>query len=755
MVDDKFILIKMDDERSKKVAEVLNNKTSKNILEYLTDNSNKSEEDIAKALNMKINTVEYNLKKLLKTGLIEKSNNFFWSKKGRRIVLYKPAKKHIIISPRDSKLNAQSLNAILPTIFIAMAVGIIGLMVFFSQSSQSISEGDFQTFNSLNDMKNFIEKNSLNGGGIRTFLDGGVGVMKSDTAMAEGSPSAAGGNDGATSYSETNIQVEGVDEPDIIKNDGKYIYAVTGGNVFIIEAYPANDMEILSEIKNSEEYVSEIFVNGDKLVIFTQEYGPVLYAERDCLGCVIPPHYEEPRSLIKIYDISNKENPELDEEISFTGNYFDSRMIGDYIYVVGNQYIYSDLVLPSVTVNDETKVIEPTEIYYQEYVEDYSFQYTIILAIDLENYEVSEKVMVTGSTHNIFVSQDNIFTTFTKYSNRWIEQNAQESEKTIINKISIDKLNINFVATGEVKGHILNQFSIDEYEGNLRIATTVGDMWNEENPSINNVYVLDENLDLIGELENLAPGERIYSVRFMGEKGYVVTFKKVDPLFVMDLSDPENPDVLGKLKIPGYSDYLHPYDETHIIGIGKEAVEADEEDMFGRGIDFAWYQGVKIAIFDVSDVENPIEMHKIVIGDRGTQSEALYDHKAFLFDREKELMVIPITLAEISEEEKQEYDGYGVPPYGDVVFQGAHVYNINLEEGFDLVGQISHYDENEVEKKSGYYWYGNRNIRRSLYMDETLYTFSNEILMTNSLWDLDEISSVEFPVEDYWDGRYY
>ena len=225
----------------------------------------------------------------------------------------------------------------------------------------------------------------------------------------------------------------------------------------------------------------------------------------------------------------------------------------------------------------------------------------------------------------------------------------------------------------------------------------------------------------------------------MGEKAYVVTFKKVDPLFVLDLSDPENPEVLGKLKIPGYSDYLHPYDENHIIGIGKDTVEASSELQESRNINFAWYQGVKIAMFDVTDVENPIELYKVIIGDRGTDSEILYDHKAFLFDKEKELMVLPITLAEIQGEKIRDNQ------YGQPTFQGAYVYNVNLEDGFELKKRITHITEDE-EQKRGYRYNYNTKIRRSLYMDDTLYTISEKRIKANDLSsdEIEEINLIEF-----------
>ncbi len=728
MTDDKFIMMKMDDPRSKKVAEVLGNKTCKKILDYLAENTEKSEEDISKELKVPINTIEYNLKKLLESGLVEKAKNFFWSKRGKKIDLYKLAKKHIIISPKHTRPNMKNLKTILPVFATILAVLLIVLILVSQQPG--IEDEIANNFDSIDEMKDFIKDNSL---GYRDY-----GILESAMpSLAKGAASSAEDSSGASDYSTTNIQVEGVDEADIIKNDGKYIYVVSGNKVVIVDAYPAEDMEILSEIEVENGSVGEIFINGDKLIVFSNEYSYVPYLEMECamVGCVIPPQYQESRTNVYIYDIKDKSNPELENEISVTGNYFSSRMIGDYVYVIANQYVGEDVVLPSVVRDGEVEVIEPKDIYYTD-IKDYGFQYTIVLAVDINNGDTNEKAVLTGRTQNIYVSQNNIYTTLTKHSAWYADAVNLDREKTLIHKISIDKNDIEYVASGEVPGHILNQFSMDEHNDNFRIATTIGEVWNEET-SKNNVYVLDEELNIQGELEGLAPGERIYSVRFMGDRGYVVTFKKVDPLFVIDLSDPSAPEVLGKLKIPGYSDYLHPYDENHIIGIGKDTVEAEDENR-----DFAWYQGVKMAIFDVSDVENPIELHKVVIGDRGTNSEALYNHKAFLFDREKELLVLPITLAEIQGEKTQDNQ------YGDYTFQGAYVYNINLEDGFELRGRVTHYDEDEVAKKSGYYFYGDKNVMRSLYMDNILYTFSNLIIKANDLSDLDEINSVDLPYEE-------
>ena len=219
----------------------------------------------------------------------------------------------------------------------------------------------------------------------------------------------------------------------------------------------------------------------------------------------------------------------------------------------------------------------------------------------------------------------------------------------------------------------------------------------------------------------------------MGDRGYLVTFKKIDPLFVLDLSDPEDPRVLGQLKITGYSDYLHPYDETHIIGIGKETVEAEEGN-------FAWYQGVKISLFDVSDVEVPKEIARYEIGDRGTDSPILRDHKAFLFDKSKNLLVIPVTVAEIN---PAQYPG-GVPPnaYGTFVWDGAYVFHISLEEGLVFRGRITHLDNDAELLKSGYWYQSPYSVKRSLYIGNVLYTISELKIKMNSLTDLTEIGEI-------------
>src|SRR3989344_1922729 len=627
---------------------------------------------------------------------------------------------------------------------------------------------DIKRFPSIEDISNYIntkrdEYNKIQGSRRSIFsevLQSGAPMFQTFQKVA--SVSSDNTDSGSGDYSKTNIQVQGVDEADIVKNDGKYIYTAFGDTITIINAYPAENSKILSAVKINGN-VNEIFINNNKLVVFGTErnIGPLPFEGNTgakILPSPLPPqrYYYEPKSFIKVYDIENKEKPNLERSLVYDGNYFDSRMIDDHVYTIINQPVdyyrneNSNLSLPEIKYNGKKISLKATDIQYFDDVIDYSYQLTTIIALNLDNdNEPAKQSFLTGYNNNMYVSNDNIYLTSTKYLpyrtyEKVLPEEMIQSERTVIQKISIDEDKIDYVATGEISGHILNQFSMDEFEGNFRIATTTGEAFNGN--SVNNMYVLDEDMNLIGRLENLARSEKIYSVRFIGKRAYMVTFKKTDPLFVIDLSNPGNPKVLGELKIPGYSDYLHPYDENHIIGIGKEAVDASEEDRFGRNLDFAWYQGIKISLFDVTDVENPKEISKFNIGDRGTDSEALRDHKAFLFDKEKKLLVIPISLYEINRE--QYPNGVPANAYGQLTFEGAYVLSLDLENGLRLNGRISHlsnYDLDRLASKKGDYYYPNYNLRimRSMYIDNVLYTVSARLVKANNLDNLEDIKSIK------------
>jgi uncharacterized secreted protein with C-terminal beta-propeller domain len=284
------------------------------------------------------------------------------------------------------------------------------------------------------------------------------------------------------------------------------------------------------------------------------------------------------------------------------------------------------------------------------------------------------------------MSKENLYIAVQKYPAYEVEDSSGTTDKafslhtvdTEVYKFVVKGMNVDFLASGIVPGRLLNQFSMDEHEGFFRIATTEGEAWDERNPSANHLFVLNQEMQTVGSVEDLARGERIYSARFMGEKAYIVTFKETDPLFVLDLSEPTKPAVLGELKIPGFSNYLHPYDENHLIGFGQHTILVKEKgDLEPRVLT----DGVKISMFDVTDPLNPKEMFTEIIGGRGTYSPLNHDHKALLFNKKKNIFAFPITIYE---------DKPGTEYEQIFKFQGALAYSIDLKDGFKLEQQITH-----------------------------------------------------------------
>ena len=670
---------------------------------------------------------------------------------------------------------------------------------------------ELKKFSSKTELLEFLKDATSNSiyhqaysGGIRSTMMVEAAVSDFSEASALGTPAAKSSTaGGAEDYSQTNVQVKGVDEADIVKNDNKYIYTLTGNKLVIIDAYPAEDADILSEteIKGTTR---NMFINDDRLIIFTltNDQTPV-FAEYDFAP---RPRYTSKTHAL-IYDISDRANPTQIKDYNLNGNYYESRMIGNYVYFIVNEnvYYYNNVIDMPVIRESSEKIISP-EIYYFDNPEN-NYNFNTIASFNIKSDDsISAKTFMMGYSNNLYVSRNNIYITYQKnlpYTyykehnedrfykvvvpllpldiqnkinsirnnieltsyEKWdtissiledmyntmeekekltlIEkiENAitdyeakieAERRKTVIHKIKIDDGYIDYDIKGEVHGYLLNQFSMDEHAGYFRVATTTYIYTRRDNTMYNNVYILDENLEQVGKIEDIAPEERIYSTRFLGDRLYMVTFKRVDPLFVIDLSNPSNPEILGELKIPGYSDYLHPYDENHIIGIGKET----ESNQWG-GIST---KGVKLALFDVSDVTNPTQIDTYEIGQSGTDSEALNEHKAFLFDKEKNLLVIPVR------EMKDRYFDNKLGYYRNKIWQGAYVFGLTPEDGFEVKGTITHEDD---EEDTNYYYYGSPSaVRRSLYMDNTLYTISAKKIKMNNLDNIkEELNEIKLPYE--------
>ena len=585
-----------------------------------------------------------------------------------------------------------------------------------------------KTFSSYNELKNFLTANTQ--GGTDSYAGGPLDSQffgSSRGTMDEAAPLPAALSDSSAysdnSYSTTNIQVEGVDEADIVKTDGNYIYVATNNNyqsasqnnVYVMKA-DTQDPRVIAKIPlGNNTYVAGLFLSQDnnKLVVIGSQYQFYAYGGAAREYIMSYPGVSNVNTFLSVYDVSEKASPVLARNVTLSGSYFSSRMIGNYVYAVVSQPTYlvnNDVVLPQVYENAKAAEIEPTSIYYADTKDTY-FTFTTFLGLDImdDAQEPTNMTVMMGGTSTMYVSLNNIYVTYPTWSD--------QGQYTSIYRISVnDGVLSNEIAKGNVLGHVLNQYSMDEYNGYFRLATT---SWNET--TRNTVYVLNSNLTTIGKvkLENAEVRETIKSVRFMGDKAYVVTFEQKDPFFVLDMSNPEEPKVAGKLEIPGYSSYLHPYDENHVIGLGKEG------------------NNVKLSLFDVSDVNNPTEIAKYIVEGDWTDSEALQEPKAFLFDKEKELLVIPVSKTNYGVVDTK--DGESIATQGGF-WQGAYVFNVTTS-GFTLRGGITH-QENTTDTQ---YYYGydyNMWVHRTLYINNTLYTVSNAKVLLNNLNTLALIADV-------------
>ena len=576
--------------------------------------------------------------------------------------------------------------------------------------------GGLQRFASYEEMAEFLEAAPEYPG--YWYVNDQSGTLRFGTgdslAAAESTPD----------YSRTNIQVEGVDEADIVKTDGQYIYLAVGNRLIIARAYPPGEARVVWERK-LDGSIQGLFINGDSLAVL-QSAGP-LYATglRWGLGMESLTASYNDQTSIRVYDVTDREEPDLQRELSVDGYCVSARMIGDYVYLIASGSVWrteDDVDLPRIDGGSGTAQIAAEEVWHSE-TPDNGYCFTTIMSVNVTNSdeEARHQTLLVGSASTVYVSPDNIYVTFPDWS--------ATSGKTSIHRIHVDLGRIEYHATGEVPGSLLNQFSMDESGGYLRVATTDWNWATEASSAAprqdNNVYVLDQDLDIFGRLENVAPNETIHAARFMGHRCYLVTFEQTDPLFVIDLTDPGHPQILGELVMPGYSDYLHPYDENHLIGIG----------MLGSS--------VKISLYDVTDTGSPEEMSTYLVGgdsnDGGWSSTpVLDDHRAFLFDRERGLLVLPVSSDRTVYRESKDM-GY----YDFSSWQGAYVFDVSLNDGLELRGRISHCSgETGGSPDTDYELYYGSAIERSLYIGDVLYTISYRQIGMNDLETLAEIGEI-------------
>lgn len=590
---------------------------------------------------------------------------------------------------------------------------------------QKINTGNLPTVGTKEKLLSLLEKSKIYNGGYN-MEDKGI-LAAPEQATTNGAPQ----------YSTTNTQVQGVDEADLVKTDGKYIYSISERKLIITEATPATNMKITATLFEDEKVTpTEMMIDDKYLTVMCNNNVYYPYAA-DFKTSMIAPDYMSNTSSVYVFDISDKNNVTKVKTVEIDGGYLTSRKVDNSVYVITNKYVWNNQnedIRPVYSIDGTKKIVDYNEICY--FPGTSYTGYTMIGIIDLSNLSKEVKVNTyLTSAQNVYMSLDNLYiTAINGYENTPFMINGDYTTTTSIYKFNINNSNTDFIARAELKGTTLNQFSMDEYKGYLRVTLN--------NNEDNSLYVLDGKMNIVGKIAGIAKGEKIYSTRFIKDRAYLVTFKTVDPLFVIDLKNPANPNILGELKIPGYSSYLHEYDENHIIGIGQDTTEVYDKDAAGNIINTRYViNGMKMAIFDVTDVNKPIQQFSTKLGDRSTYSDVLYNHKAFLFSKDKNLLAIPVDIYKdnVSIQTNLSRDE-GISYSQSNHFQGLLVYNIDLEKGFTEKGRITHYDSEKVESKYPYYEYNYlNNIKRGLFIGDTLYTVSENKIKANDLNTLKDI----------------
>ena len=542
-------------------------------------------------------------------------------------------------------------------------------------------------------------------------------------------------------YSETNVQVAGVDEGDIVKTDGTYIYILRGMELLILLADGADSVVLWRDTVGSDtwnefydedgsytgsesesRYPSELYAADGRLaVLFTESR----WSDRRADGTEKWTYEDEQKTVVDFYDVTDPMAPVRTGSFAQEGSFSTSRLTDGTLYLLSNSWVYDvqedepDSFLPHVWNGTERAALDAACIYLPE--RSGTQGYTVVSALDFACGTQNASLALLGGSDTAYMNGENLYLADSIGYNEESEPRTEDVytvtdvrsvQKTQLTRISLADGGLTVAASGSVEGSLLNQFSMDEYGGYLRLVTTVSGQsytvyrdekhgfvnyeWPEEQQAqTNGLYVLDGSLAVVGSLTGLAESERVYSVRFDGNIGYFVTFRQTDPLFAVDLSEPTAPKMLSALKIPGFSEYLHVYGEGRLFGLG---MDADEET--------GWTKGMKLTMFDVSDPADVTEKHTLLLDE--TWSEALYNHKAILISPEKDVIAFPSG------------NGYVIYGYSDA-------------EGFYL--------RTRIDGDSDIWWSGDA---RGLYVGEYAYAVLSDAVWVLDLRSLREVCTILF-----------
>lgn len=482
-------------------------------------------------------------------------------------------------------------------------------------------------------------------------------LLESETAMgdmaaAEEAAASEAADSGSTvsyagDYSQTNVQTEGVDEGDVVKTDGRYLYIIREGREVQIVSIQAGKMAEVAVIRptleQSENSILDMYLTGDTLQIICQRYDADMQEDGE------DAYYMNYRGITSVctYDLTDRANPVHVGTTEQEGTYYTSRKSGEYLYLFTSVYPQESLIRQYADqgkeygliplVNGET--MAASDIYIPRDDDKSGTEYMLITSVN-ENKpdQIADQKAILESASRFYVSTENIY----------LERENWEagSTQTAIARFSFSQGKIKGESAGVVNGAVTDDFATNEYDGFLRVLTT---QWNDSGSQTNNVYVLDQNMEIVGKIDNLAEDESIYSARFMGNTGYFVTYRQVDPLFSVDFSDPTHPKILGELKVSGFSEYLHFYGENRLLGIGWET---DPETGATKGL--------KLSMFDVSDPADVKEVDKLVIKNID-YFPGEYNYKALTVSPEKNV----IGLAASSYESSGTVNSYMVFSYDE------------------------------------------------------------------------------------------
>lgn len=550
------------------------------------------------------------------------------------------------------------------------------------------------------------------------------------------------GSGDAPDFTSTNAQEVGVGEADVLQSDGEYFYIARRQQIKIVDANPADQMNTLATI-DSNNPISDMYLSGDTLIVIGFDWEELPNNPDIPRIMIWPPYFNKSITTVTQYDISDRTAPVLVAESTLDGSMATSRLVDGRLILVLTQTPNLaasadpesfEEIAPQVTVDGVTTAIGTPDTWYYPLNPDGLFT-TAVLSVDATNVEsLLGSLTILAGAGTIYMSPEALYLTDMKH-----DPGDDLRPFTAIHKITFDEEGVpQYAASGSVPGRLLNQFSLSEHEGVLRVASHIDDnRWfgwgiaediaaqsNTPEGDFNAVYILDQNgeaLEIVGRVENLAPGEQIYAARFMGTRGFVVTFEQVDPLFVLDLSDPNNPQVLGELKIPGFSDYLHPVDENTLIGIGQST------ELFPSG--FVRTNGVQISLFDVSDWSNPQVIEQQTLGGAGSWTDVSNTHKAFAYLPESQIMAFPATLY-------ASHDDFFRGPEAEGIF----AYQVDPNSGFTQLAQLSSVNDDI------FYWQA---WRRPAMIGDALYAVTQEGVRALNFTNPETVFELAFPEESF------